>query len=164
MLPEKSRRRGVLQLAVAKAGPPPKGGANGVAVHESFGSFVAQVVQVVTQGGKPRIARVICALDCGIVVNPDQVKAQMESGINYALSAATGEAITLKDGQVEQGNFDAYRVLRISQAPPIEVHILPSDAAPSGTGEPGVPPLAPALANALFALNGKRITKLPFQV
>ena len=164
MLPERSRRRGVLELAVAKAGPPPKGGANGVAVHESFGSYVAQVVQVVNKGGKPQIARVICAVDCGIVVNPDQVKSQMESGINYALSAASGEAITLKDGQVEQGNFDSYRVLRIAQAPPIEVHMVQSDAAPTGTGEPGVPPLAPALANALFALNGKRITKLPFTV
>lgn len=164
MLPERSRRRAVLELAVSKAGAPPAGGASGVAVHESFGSFVAQVVQVVSQAGKPVIHKVICAVDCGIVINPDQVRSQMESGINYALSAATGEAITLKDGEVEQSNFDAYRVLRINQAPPIEVHILESDAAPTGTGEPGVPPLAPALANALFALNGKRITRLPFTV
>ncbi|MFN8610531.1 MAG: xanthine dehydrogenase family protein molybdopterin-binding subunit [Vulcanimicrobiota bacterium] len=164
MLPKDSRRRGVLELAVAKAGPPPKGGANGVAVHESFGSFVAQVVQLASKGGRTEIVRVVCAVDCGIVVNPDQVRSQMESGINYALSAATGEAITLKDGQVEQSNFDSYRVLCINQAPPIEVHIVESHSPPTGTGEPGVPPLAPALANALFALNGKRITRLPFTV
>lgn len=162
ILPERSRRRGVLELAVEKAGKAPKGGGRGVAVHESFGSFVAQVVDVAVKDGKTSILKVVCAVDCGIVINPDQVKAQMESGINYALSAATGEAITLKDGEVEQSNFDAYKVLRMPAAPPIEVYMVKSEAAPTGTGEPGVPPLAPALANALFAATGKRITRLPF--
>ncbi len=164
MLPKDSRRRGVLELVMEKAGPAPKGGGRGVAVHESFGSFVAQVVDLEMKDGKPAISRVVCAVDCGIAVNPDQIRSQMESGINYALSAATGEAVTLKDGEVEQSNFDAYRVLRIPAAPPIEVHILDSKADPTGTGEPGVPPLAPALANAIFAATGKRITRLPFSL
>jgi isoquinoline 1-oxidoreductase beta subunit len=164
MLPKTSRRRGVLELAVEKAGPPLKGGGRGLAVHESFGSFVAQVVDLEMKGGKPVIHKVVCAVDCGIVINPDQVKSQMESGINYALSAAIGEAITLKDGEVEQNNFDGYQVLRMQNAPTIEVYIAKSDAAPTGTGEPGVPPLAPALANALFAATGKRITRLPFSL
>ena len=164
LLPERSRRRGVLELALEKAGPAPKGGGRGVAVHESFGSFVAQVVDITVEEGKTDISRVVCAVDCGIVINPDQVKSQMESGINYALSAATGEAITLKDGEVEQGNFDAYKVLRMPAAPPIEVYLVQSDAAPTGTGEPGVPPLAPALANAIFSATGKRITRLPFSL
>lgn len=133
-------------------------------MHESFGSFVAQVVDIEVEGEKTLIKRVVCAVDCGIVVNPDQVKAQMESGVNYALSAATGEAITLKDGEVEQSNFDAYKILRMPAAPAVEVHLVKSDKPPTGTGEPGVPPFAPALANAIFAATGKRITRLPLSL
>lgn len=166
LLPAKSRRRGVLELAVSKAGPAPQGKrmGRGVAVHESFGSYVAEVVDVEMKEGKPAVQKVVCAIDCGIVINPDQVKSQMESGINYALSAALGEAITLKDGEVEQSNFDSYRVLRMPAAPPIEVYMVESNAAPTGTGEPGVPPLAPALANAIFQATGTRLTRLPLSV
>jgi isoquinoline 1-oxidoreductase beta subunit len=102
-------------------------------------------------------------VDCGIAVNPDQVRAQMEGGIGFGLSAALHSAITLKAGRVEQSNFHDYPLLRISEMPRVEVHIVPSQAAPTGVGEPGVPPLAPAVANALFAATGKRLRKLPFE-
>jgi isoquinoline 1-oxidoreductase beta subunit len=122
---------------------------------------VAEVAEVSLEGGKPRVHRVTCAVDCGVAINPDVVAAQMEGGIGYALSAALSGEITLTDGAVDQGNFDRYQVLRIDQMPKVEVHIVPSDAAPTGVGEPGVPPLAPAVANALFQLTGKRVRKLP---
>ncbi len=112
--------------------------------------------------GSFSVDRVVCAVDCGIAVNPDQVRAQMEGGIGFGLSAALHSAITLKEGRVEQSNFHDYPLLRISQMPQVEVHIVPSQAAPTGVGEPGVPPLAPAVANALFAATGKRLRKLPF--
>ena len=163
LLAPKSRRRGVLELAVEKAGPAPKGAGRGrgVAVHESFKTFVAQVVDITMKDDKPVIDRIICAVDCGIAVNPDLVKAQMESGVLYGLSAALSEAITLKDGQVEQSNFDRYKILRMAAAPPVEVHLVTSNESPSGTGEPGTPPVAPALANAIFQATGRRLTRLP---
>jgi isoquinoline 1-oxidoreductase beta subunit len=158
------RHAAVLRLAAEKAGwgsPLPAGRARGVAVHQSFGSFVAEVAEVSLENGKPRVHRVVCAVDCGIAVNPEIVRMQMESGVAYALSAMLHGEITLKDGQVEQSNFDTYRVLRIGEMPVVEVHIVASTENPSGVGEPGVPPLAPAVANALFQLTGKRVRRLP---
>ena len=161
------RHLGVLALAAEKAGwgtPLPAGRARGIAVHESFNSYVAEVAEVSLEGGKPRVHRVVCAVDCGIVVNPDVVRMQMESGIAYGLSAALFGEITLKEGRVEQGNFDRYQVLRISEMPKVEVYLVPSDAPPTGVGEPGTPPIAPAVANALFQLTGKRVRTLPIRV
>lgn len=170
LLKKHPRHAGVLKLAAEKAGwnkplAPAADGAKrgrGVAVHESFNSFVAEVVEVtVQQDGSFKVDRVVCAVDCGIVVNPDVVKAQMEGGIGYALAAALTGSITLKDGVVEQSNFNDYPVLRINEMPKVEVHIVKSAAAPTGVGEPGVPPLAPALASALRAATGKVIHTLP---
>lgn len=155
----------VLQTAAEKAGwskPLPKGRGRGIAVHESFGSIVAQVAEVsLDKQGGIKVHRVVCAVDCGRIVNPDTIKSQMESGIIFGLSAALYGAITLKNGRVEQGNFDSYPLVRIAAAPKIEVHIVANNEAPGGVGEPGVPPIAPAVANALFALSGKRVRTLP---
>jgi isoquinoline 1-oxidoreductase beta subunit len=170
LLDKHPRHAGVLKLAADKAGwnkplAPSKDGAKrgrGVAVHESFASFVAQVVEVTVQkDGTFKVDRVVCAVDCGIAVNPDVIAAQMEGGIGYALAAALTGSITLKDGVVEQSNFSDYPVLRINEMPKVEVHIVKSAAKPTGVGEPGVPPLAPALVNALHAATGKRIRTLP---
>lgn len=165
LLTKHPRYRGVLELAAAKAGwgkALPAGHGLGVALHESFGSLVAQVAEVsVTAKGAIRVHRVVCAIDCGRIVNPDTVAAQMESGIIFGLSAALHGAITLKDGRVEQDNFDGYPILRMNEAPRIEVHIVPSSEPPGGVGEPGVPPIAPAVANALFAVTGTRLRSLP---
>jgi isoquinoline 1-oxidoreductase beta subunit len=165
LLVDHPRHRAVLDLAADKAGwgtPLPRGRGRGIAVHESFDSFVAQVAEVTVQPvGRFTLDRVVCAVDCGIVVNPDVVKAQMEGGIGFGLTAALYSRITLKDGAVEQSNFHDYPLLRISEMPPVEVHIVPSEAEPTGVGEPGVPPIAPALVNALFAATGKRIRRLP---
>ncbi len=161
------RHRGVLDLAAEKAGwgrPLPEGRAQGIAVHSSFGSFVAHVAEVsVDPDGRVRIHRVVCAIDCGMVVNPLTIEAQMEGGIVMGLSAALYGEITLKDGRVEQGNFTDYPILRIDEMPVVEVHIAPSKDAPGGAGEPGVPPVAPALSNALFAATGKRVRRLPIR-
>ncbi|MFN8653457.1 MAG: xanthine dehydrogenase family protein molybdopterin-binding subunit [Gemmatimonadales bacterium] len=167
LLANAPRHLGVLNLAAEKAGwgtPLPAGRARGIAVHESFSSYVAEVAEVSIENGAPRVHRVVCAVDCGVVINPDIVRMQMESGIAYGLSAALYGEITLKDGQVEQGNFDRYRVLRINEMPTVEVHMVPSAEAPTGVGEPGTPPIAPAVANAIFALNGKRLRALPLRV
>ncbi|NMF91203.1 xanthine dehydrogenase family protein molybdopterin-binding subunit [Aromatoleum petrolei] len=163
------RHAGVLKLAADKAGwskplAPAKAGkrGRGVAVHESFNTYVAQVVEVtVADDGSFKVDRVVCAVDCGIAVNPDVVRAQMEGGIGFGLAAALSGAITLRDGVVEQSNFHDYPILRIDQMPAVEVHIVPSAAKPTGVGEPGVPPIAPALVNALYAATGKRIRTLP---
>src|SRR5207237_840820 len=128
-----------------------------IAVHESFNTFVAQVVEI----SQKRIERVVCAVDCGIAVNPNIVAMQMESGIGFGLSAALAGAITLKEGIVEQSNFHDYPVLRMNQMPKIEVHIVPSAEKPSGVGEPATPVIAPALANALASLNGSAVRALP---
>ena len=112
---------------------------------------------------RPRVHRVVCAVDCGTVVNPDVVRAQVEGGVGFALTAALYGGITLKDGLVEQSNFHDQQLLRINQMPRVEVHILPSAEKPTGIGEPGVPPLAPAVANAIASATGKRVRKLPIQ-
>ena len=164
------RHRGVLELAAAKAGwgtplaagkPGEKRG-RGVAVHESFNSFVAQVAEVtVKPDGSFSVDRVVCAVDCGIAVNPDVVRAQMEGGIGFGLSAALHGQITLKDGIVEQTNFHQYPPLRINEMPAVEVHIVTSSESPTGVGEPGTPVVAPAVANAIAAATGKRLRVLP---
>lgn len=160
-----ARLGGVLKLAAEKSGwgtPLPKGRGRGIAVHFTFGTYLAEVVEVTVQEGKLSVDRVVAAVDCGQVINPNGVRAQTEGAINDGLSAALGQAITIKDGQVEQSNFDTYDMMRIAQSVRrIDVHIVESDAPPTGMGEPGIAPLAPALANAIFAATGKRIRKMP---
>lgn len=149
------RHLAVLNLAVEKAGPTAaEGYTRGVAVHESFGSVVAQIAEVkIAPGGlEPKVGRVVTAIDCGTAISPDQIAAQMEGGTCYGLSAALYGEVTLKDGTVQQSNFDTYRVLRMNEAPTVETHILPSGNAPSGVGEPGTPVIGPAVANALLAM------------
>jgi isoquinoline 1-oxidoreductase beta subunit len=161
------RHLATLELAAKKAGwgtPLPKGRFRGLAVHESFGSFVAQVAEVSVEGGNVRVHRVVAAIDCGIAVNPAGVIAQVEGGIVYGLAAALYGEITIREGRVQQSNFHDYKPARMSDAPAIEVHIVPSTERPSGVGEPGVPPLAPAVANAIFAATGKRMRRLPFRL
>jgi isoquinoline 1-oxidoreductase subunit beta len=159
------RHLAVLNLAAQKAGwstPAPAGWTRGVAVHESFGSVVAQVAEVRLENGEPRVGRVVTAIDCGTAVSPDQIAAQMEGGTCYGLSAALFGKVTLKDGEVQQHNFDAYRVLRHNEAPTVETYIVASSNPPSGVGEPGVPCIAPAVANALLAMGQPATTSLPF--
>jgi isoquinoline 1-oxidoreductase beta subunit len=157
------RHLGALNLAVEKAGPAAAAGwTRGVAVHESFGSVVAQVAEVKLEDGVPRVGRVVTAIDCGVAVSPDQIAAQMEGGTCYGLSAVLFGEVTLTDGKVDQSNFDTYRVLRINEAPSVETNIVPSGNPPSGVGEPGTPVIGPAVANALFALNKTATTRLPF--
>jgi len=154
----------VLNLAAEKAGwgkPIEKGWARGVAVHECFGSVVANVAEVSLVGGEPRVRRVVVAVDCGIAVAPDQVRAQMEGGIMYGLSYTLFGDVKMEDGIVQNKNFDSYRVLRMEEAPAVEVHILPSTRNPAGAGEPGTPVIGPAVANALLTLTGKPTTTLP---
>ncbi|HEX7759461.1 MAG TPA: xanthine dehydrogenase family protein molybdopterin-binding subunit [Caulobacteraceae bacterium] len=157
-----TRHLAVLNLAVEKAGKAAAGWTQGVAVHESFGTVVAQIAEVKLDGGSPKVGRVVCAVDCGTAISPDQVAAQMEGGVCYGLSAAMFGQITLKDGLVDQKNFDSYRVLRINEAPKVETYILPSANKPSGVGEPGTPVIAPAVANAILAITGTPTTSLPF--
>jgi len=162
-----ARFRRVLAQAAEKAGwgkPLAKGRGRGIACQYSFQTYVAEVAEVsVDAKGNVRVHRVVCAVDCGRVINPDIVKAQMESGVVYGLSAALKGEITIKDGAVEQANFNDYDVLRIEEMPQVEVHIVPSTEAPTGVGEPGVPPIAAAVANAVFAATGKRLRRLPFR-
>jgi isoquinoline 1-oxidoreductase beta subunit len=168
LLAHEPRMRAVLELAAQKAGwdpakPLPKGRGRGIAVAEAFKTFVAQVAEVsVDQDGNVKVERVVCAVDCGTPINPDVIAAQMEGGIGFGLGAALHSAITLKDGKVEQNNFDAYQVLRIAEMPKVEVHIVQSGEAPTGVGEPGVAPVGPAVADAIFAATGKRLYDLPF--
>jgi isoquinoline 1-oxidoreductase beta subunit len=166
MLQPESRHATVLRLAAEKAEwtkPLPKGRFRGVAVAESFGSVVAQIAEVSTDGnGKVKVERVVAAVDCGLAINPDQVRAQVEGGIGFGLGAIMGEEITLTQGKVDQGNFDVYTPLRIDAMPVVEVHILASANSPSGIGEPGVPPVGPAVANAIYKATGKRIRAMPF--
>jgi isoquinoline 1-oxidoreductase beta subunit len=166
LLPKGSRELKVLTTAAEKAGwgkPLPKGRARGIALHESFGSWVAEVAEVsMNVQGQPRVHRVVCAVDCGTVVNPEIVKRQMESAIAYGLSNAMYGKITFKGGQVEQNNFHDYPILRMPDMPSVEVHIVPSTEKPGGVGEPGTPPIAPAVANAVAKLTGKRVRAMPF--
>jgi isoquinoline 1-oxidoreductase beta subunit len=165
LLRDHPRHRAVLELAAAGAGwgrKMPSGRGLGLAVHHSFGSYVAQVAEVsISPLGRARVHKVWCAIDCGRVVNPSTVEAQMESGIVFGLSAALYGSITFRDGRVEQGNFDDYGLLRMDEMPEVEVRIVKSEASPQGVGEPGVPPIAPAICNAIFAVTGKRIRRLP---
>ncbi|MBI5572096.1 MAG: molybdopterin-dependent oxidoreductase [Desulfomonile tiedjei] len=165
LLTEHPRHRGVLELAAQKAEwgtRLPEGHARGIAVHASFGSWIAEVAEVsVTPQGKVHVHRVVCAVDCGRIVNPNIIEAQMEGGIVFGLTAALYGAITLKDGRVQEKNFNAYPLLTVNEMPKIEVHIVPSSESPGGVGEPGVPPIAPAVANAIFAATGKRVRRLP---
>ena len=167
LLDKQPRLRAVLDLAADKAGwgkPLPKGVGRGIACVAVFGGWTAQVVEASIEDGRPRLQRVVCAADCGRAINPEQVKAQMESSVIFALSAALYGRITFKDGKVEQGNFDDYPVVRMNEAPRIEVYLVPSEERPGGVGEPGTPPTAPALANALFQITGKRIHTLPLSL
>jgi isoquinoline 1-oxidoreductase beta subunit len=165
LLGKSPRARAVLDLATEKATwsrPLPKGHGRGVSVQHAFGSYLAQVAEVaVSKEGEVRVQRVVCAVDCGICVNPDTVKAQMEGGIIFGITAALFGEITIKDGRVEQNNFNDYRMLRIDEAPMVEVYLVKSAEAPGGIGEPGTSAIAPAVTNAIFAATGKRIRKLP---
>lgn len=165
LLSKHPRQRAVLDMVAEKAGwgkPSAPGRHQGVAIHESFGSIVAQVAEVsVTREGKVHVHRVVCVVDCGRFVNPDTIAAQMDSGVVFGLSAALYGEITFKDGRVEQSNFLDYPILRIDEMPAVETHIMPSQEDPGGIGEPGVPPIAPAVVNAIFAATGKRIRRLP---
>ncbi len=165
LLAKHPRVLATLDLAAKKAGwgtPLPKGRARGIAVHESFGSVCAHVAEVSLDKGAVKVHRVVSAFDCGLVVNPMTVEAQVQGAVAFGLSAALHSAITLKDGKVQQSNFHDYTVLRITDMPKVEVHLVPSGAdKPTGVGEPATPPIAPAVANALFALTGKRARALP---
>jgi isoquinoline 1-oxidoreductase beta subunit len=161
------RHLGVVNLAAEKAGwgrPLPGGRFRGLAAHESFGSWVAQVAEVSVANGRVRVHRVVCAVDCGICVNPAGVRAQMEGAVAFGLSAALHGELTLKGGRVQQSNFHDYPLLRLNEMPEVEVHIVSSDEKAGGIGEPGVPPVAPAVANAVFAATGKRQRRLPFRL
>ena len=165
--PDPARLLAIMELAAEKAGwatPLPKGKGRGIATYHSFGSYIAQVAEVSVQGSNFKIDRMVAAIDCGQIVNPESVRAQAESAIIYGLSAALKNEITIKNGAVEQTNFDGYDPIRISEAPPIEVHLMKSNEEPGGMGEPALPPAAPAVANAIFAACGQRVRKLPFQL
>ena len=162
--PKLARHRAVLELLAQKSdwgSKLPAGHARGIAIHESFGSVVGEVAEVSLEDGTPRVHRVVAVIHCGIAVNPQMIAAQLESAVNFGLSAALYGEITFDHGKPEQSNFDTYPVVRMPQAPRVEAHIVPSTDAPTGVGEPGTPPIAPAVANALFALTGKRIRRLP---
>jgi isoquinoline 1-oxidoreductase beta subunit len=166
LLEKHPRMKAVLELAAEKAGwtsePLPKGKGRGIAVAEAFKTYVAQVAEVtVDHSGRVTVDRVVCAVDCGTPINPDIITAQMEGGIGFGIGAALFGAITLKEGRVEQDNFNGYRVLRMNEMPKVEVHIVPSTEPPTGVGEPGVAPVGPAVANAIFAATGKRPSVFP---
>ena len=167
LLAKHPRHLGVLNLAAEKAGwgtSIPTGRGRGLAVHESFGSFVATVAEVSIDKSTIRVHRLVTAIDCGTCVNPAGVEAQVEGAAAYGLSAALHSELTLRAGRVQQENFDEYRVLRQSEMPRVEVFIVPSTEKPGGVGEPGVPTAAPAVANAVFALAGQRLRRLPFRL
>jgi len=168
MLKGSPRHAKVLQTAAEKAGwgrPPPSGRARGLALHESFGSIVAQVAEAsVEPEGDIRVHRVTCAVDCGQPINPLGIEAQIQSGVAFGLGAALHSKLTFRDGRVEQSNFHDYRVLRLDEMPVVDVHIIKSHAKMGGIGEPGTPPIAPAVGNAVFALTGRRLRRLPFEL
>ena len=170
MLEKNPRAAGVLKLAAEKAGwdkpfDKSKGRGRGIAIQESFGTVVAQVAEVTVKDDQVVVDRVVCAVDCGIAVTPDVIRAQMESGIGFGLGTALHSSITMTDGHVDQTNFHQFQVLRINEMPKVvEVHIVPSTSAPSGVGEPGTPPIAPAVANAVRMATGIKLRKLPFDL
>jgi isoquinoline 1-oxidoreductase beta subunit len=167
LLRQTPRLQAVLDFAAHKAGwkqRSPKGIHRGIAVHDYQGTAVAQVAEVsVDPKGKVKVHRIVCAVDCGIVVNPKIVEAQMESAVAFGLTATLKSAVTIRKGRVEQSNFDDFPLLRMDEMPRVEVHIIPSTNPPSGIGETGVPPIAPAITNAVFAATGKRVRKLPIR-
>ena len=167
LLGKSHRHKAVLELAAARASwgaPLPAGQGRGIAVCFSYASYSAHVAEVsVADDGTVRVHRLVCAIDCGIAVNPDQVKAQMEGGAVYAMTATLYGQITLDAGRVQQTNFHTYPMMRIAETPVTEVHILESGQPPGGLGEPGVPTVAPAICNAIFAATGKRVRRLPIQ-
>ena len=167
LLAKHPRHLGVLNLAVEKAGwgePLGRGRGRGVAVHESFNSYVAEVAEVTVRRGVIQVDRVVIAVDCGVAVNPDVIEAQMQGGMGFGLAAALGGEISFREGRVEQSNFHDYPILRIDQMPEVEVHIVPSAAAPTGVGEPATPVIAPAVANAVYAATGQRLRRLPLRL
>jgi len=168
LLEKSPRARTVLELAAEKADwgkPLPARSGRGVSVQHAFGSYVAQVAEVaVSRDGEVRVQRVVCAVDCGVTVNPDTVRAQMQGGIIFGITAALFGEITLKDGRVEQANFHNYRMLRINEAPVVDVHLVKSTEAPGGIGEPGTSAVTPAVFNAIFAATGKRLRKPPVDI
>jgi isoquinoline 1-oxidoreductase beta subunit len=167
LLAKHPRHLAVLELAAEKSGwtsELPKGKARGFALHESFNTVVAQVAEIsLATDGMPRVERVVVAVDCGVAINPDNIRAQVEGGLGYGLGAALHNEITIDKGLPVQSNFHDYRPLRIQEMPAVEVHIIPSGNAPTGIGEPGLPPIAPAVANAYFRLTGKKLHRLPFR-
>ncbi len=168
LLGKSPRATAVLDLAAKEAGwgkPLPRGHGRGVALlYSGWGTYLAQVADVeVTGSGDVRVHRIVCAVDCGRIVNPDIVTAQIQSGVVYGISGALWGEVTLKNGRVEQSNFHNYRVLRMNESPPIEVHLVRNSEAPGGIGEPGTAVTAPALGNAIYAATGKRLRKLPLQ-
>jgi isoquinoline 1-oxidoreductase beta subunit len=166
LLSKAPRMKAVLELAAEKAGwssgPLPRGKGRGIAVAEAFKTFVAQVVEVtILESGRVKVDRVVCAVDCGVAINPDVITAQMEGGIGFGLGAALWGNVSLENGRVQQSNFNDYRVLRMNEMPKVEVYIVPSSEDPTGVGEPGVAPVGPALANAIFAATGREVSVLP---
>src|SRR5204863_85505 len=167
LLAKAPRMLGVLELAAEKAGwanPLPSGRHRGVAVVDNLGSFNAQIAEISIDKGKVRVHRVVCAVDCGHVVNPAIVVQQIESGIVYGLSAALRGEITIDRGRVQQTNFNNYEPLRIDEMPVVEVHVVPSTNPPGGIGEASTPAIAPAVTNAIFKATGKRVRKLPIRL
>jgi isoquinoline 1-oxidoreductase subunit beta len=167
LLGDNRRHIGVLQRAAEIAdwgGPVPEGRSRGVAVHKSFGTFVAQIAEVSDEGGLPRVHKVWVAVDCGVPVNPNIIRAQMEGGVGFGLGAVLFGEISLgENGHVEQSNFHDYRLLRMNEMPEVEVAVIASTEPPTGVGEPGVPPIGPAVANAWRALTGQPVRRLPFR-
>ena len=167
LIKDHPRHVAALKLAAEKAGwgrSLPAGRFRGVAVAESFGTVVAEIAEISVENGQPKVHRVVCAVDCGIAINPDNVRAQMEGGIGFGLGAVLKSKLTLDKGRIVEGNFDGYEVLRLDEMPAVEVHIVPSEAKPSGVGEPGVPPIGPAVANAFYQATKRRIRALPFKL
>jgi isoquinoline 1-oxidoreductase subunit beta len=165
MMKDHPRHAAVLRLAAEKAGwgkPLAAGRFHGVALAESFNTFVAQVAEVSVVNGQPKVHRVTCALDCGVAVNPDNIRAQIEGGVGFGLGAVLKSQLTLDSGRVVEGNFDGYEVLRLDEMPQVDVHIVASIASPTGVGEPGVPPIGPAVANAFYQASKRRVRSLPF--
>jgi CO/xanthine dehydrogenase Mo-binding subunit len=167
MLSGNPRLRHVLEVAAKESGwgtRPPAGRARGIAVVEDKGGLVAEVAEVSVQNDRVRVHRVTCAADCGQIIHPGIVEAQLSGSVVAGLTAALYGEITIENGRVKQGNFNDYRMLRIGEMPEIRVHVVKNHEEPGGVGEPGVPPIAPAVTNAIFALTGKRVRTLPIRL